>query len=132
MKSKWMAVSLFLALSGALLGCSEPVIAPLAVEQQSSAEQPRLVAPLAQALSLALYEAEQARSPEEARQIAQRAFLAELERLLQRKFSDQDLQLQAQTQWTATGRIQIQLQAQVSDRQITAQAQRQSVFTPRS
>lgn len=120
-----------------LVACSAPALTAPGLSQvspltQSASENPRLVAPLSQALNRALQDAEQARSPEEARQLAQRSFFVELERLLLRQLSSKEVQLQMQSQWTATGKIQLQLQAQISEQQITAQAQRQSIFEPRN
>lgn len=119
-------------MSSALVACSSPTIAPLETGVLSQLEQPRLIAPLSLALNRSIQDSEQARTPEEARQKAHQSFFAELERLLQRKLSSTEVQLQAQAQWTATGNIQIQLQAQISDQKMTAQAQRQSVFSPQN
>lgn len=117
-----------LGLCAALLACGPVAQAP--AQLQSQALQPQLIRPLSQALDSALLAAQQATTPEQARSLAQQAFMRELSQLLQRQLSDKDVQLQVQTQWTANGQIQVQLQAQISDQAITAQAQRQVQFSP--
>jgi hypothetical protein len=96
----------------------------------TAAANSRLVGPLSQALSAALEYAHQAHSPEEAQSLATQRFFSEMSRLLQRQLSQKEVQLQVQAQWSATGKIQIQLQGQISDENITAQAQRQDLFDP--
>ena len=104
-------------------------LSPATVALTASANS-RLVGPLSQALSAALEQAHQARSPEEAQSLASQRFFSEISRLLQRQLSQKEVQLQVQAQWSATGKIQIQLQGQISDEKITAQAQRQDIFAP--
>lgn len=128
------ALPLLLLLSLAPLNsCGSPAplnANPNAAEVMQSASNSRLVAPLGQALNAALQQAHQARSPEEAQQLAHQRFFSELNNLLRRQLTDKDVQLQVQAQWSATGKIQMQLQAQISDQNITAQAQRQDLFAP--
>jgi hypothetical protein len=118
---------LLLLLSASLSACqSIPSTAIVTVESS----QARLIGPLTQALDNTLRRAEQAHTPDEAERLSKESFQAELSRLLKRSPSQVHSQLQAQAQWTAQGTIQIQLQAQISDQSITAQAQRQSNFSP--
>lgn len=121
MSSAWVIIS--------LSGCSTQ---PLATSPTtlSAAANSRLIGPLSQALSAALEYSHQARSPEDAQNLATQRFFSEMSRLLQRQLSQKEVQLQVQAQWSATGKIQIQLQGQISDENITAQAQRQDLFDP--
>lgn len=118
-----------LALLLSLSACATPGSTATKETLHSSA-QILLVGPLSQALDSALVYAQQARSPEEAKQLASSRFMSELGRMLQRQLSAKDVQLQTQAQWSANGKIQIQLQAQISDNNLTAQAQRQALFAP--
>lgn len=119
----------------ALSACNSPsptVPVPLLAQQNTGVLNPQLVGPLSQALNSALQSARQARTPDEARRLATQRFFSEISRLLQRPLSEKDVQWQVQSQWSATGNIQMQLQAQISDHDLTAQAQQQDVFAPRS
>ncbi len=112
-----------------LSGCQTPLPTTANPQVESSA-QARLVGPLSQALDSALQRAAQSRTPAEAERLARDTFQTEISRLLKRSPSQLQSQLQVQAQWTAQGKIQLQLQAQISDQSITAQAQRQSHFSP--
>lgn len=128
--------TLLISCAGLLVvsACSPPAPtapAPL-LAQSANTLTPQLVGPLSQALNSALQSARQARTPDEARQLATQRFFSEISRLLQRQLSEKDVQWQVQSQWSATGHIQMQLQAQISDHALTAQAQQQDVFAPRA
>lgn len=133
MMRKFILSSLLLFSLQSLSGCqtSAPALQPMTATQlENAAAQARLVGPLAQALDSALSRAAQSRTPSEAERLARETFQTELSRLLKRSPNQVQSQLQVQAQWTAQGKIQLQLQAQISDQSITAQAQRQSHFSP--
>jgi hypothetical protein len=88
----------------------------------------RLIQPLGQLLDESLNTARTGRTPEQAQSLVMQAFQRRFPEMFQR--SDLRPQIQVQAQWTPDRDIQVQIQAQIATSGITAQAQRQIVYTP--
>lgn len=98
--------------------------------QQKNDIEVKLIKELTSSLDLALLEAQKSKTPEEAEKISEKVFSQELSKAFNKPIKQLVYQFQTQAQWTVNKTIQVQLQAQISDKNLTAQAQRQANFKP--
>lgn len=125
---------LFLLLVPFIFSCTskiEPVIIQEnSVIQQKNDIEAQLIKELTYSLDKALLASKNSSTTTEAEKIAEKIFIQELSKAFNKPIKSINYQFQAQAQLTVNKTIQIQLQAQISDKNITAQAQRQIDFKP--
>lgn len=117
-----------------IFSCSnklEPtIIENVNITQKSNDIQVKLIKELTASLDATLEQSQKVSTPTNAEKVANKLFPDILSKAFNKPIKSINYQFQAQAQWTVNKTIQLQLQAQISDKTVTAQAQRQADFKP--